>query len=370
MLYNNKKGGEQMNENYLLHNETAKKLYFEYAKDLPIIALCSQSKPKDKIYNNITEAFLLNDFYKLDAMRHCGVDEKFITGDSSDYEKFKAFCSVLPKFAGHPLYLLSHIEMKKHFDCDETICEENCDLIWHDVNSKISMNLISEKILLDQNNIEYYYSLCLSWMQELYENADIIDLASLEDALIRHIDDAHQNGCRIALDNAFSDFIRPNPYIANEILKKIKSKDISVELEDCNLLEMQIARILGIKYKKLGWTWLLKGNCIDEDALEYLENNDAFPKTSSHVEFEIGQSEDYLELQLMSYANKHPIGDMICTVNTADNCLCYARNDYFRRIVCNIIGRWVENGEYTSEEKMLKKLIEDILYNNLKEAIS
>ena len=101
-----------MNENYLLHNETAKKLYFEYAKDLPIISLCSQNEPSNKVYNNVAEAFLLNDSYKLDAMRDCGIDEKFITGDASDYEKFKAFCSILPKFAGHPIYLLSHIELK------------------------------------------------------------------------------------------------------------------------------------------------------------------------------------------------------------------------------------------------------------------
>ena len=359
-----------MNENYLLRSETAKKLYFECAKKLPIIALCSQNKPSDKVYNNVTEAFLLNDFHKLDAMRHCSVDEKFITGDVSDYEKFKAFCSILPKFAGHPLYLLSHIELKKHFDCEESICEENCDLIWRNVNDKISTDLISEKLILEQNNIEYHYSLSLSWMQELYENSEIIDLASLEDALIKHINNAHKNSCRIALDNAFSDFIRPNPYLANEIVKKIKSNDPTLELEDCNLLEMQIARTLGIEYKRLDWTWFLRGCCIDEDALKYLENNSALPRTKSHIEFEIGQSEDYLELQLMSYANKYPIGDVICTVNTADNCLSYARNDYFRRVVCNIIGRWVENGEYTSDEKMLKKLIEDILYNNLKEAIS
>ena len=63
-----------MNENYLLHNETAKKLYFEYAKELPIISLCSKPLPSNKIYNNVAEVFLLNDFYKLDAMRHCGSD--------------------------------------------------------------------------------------------------------------------------------------------------------------------------------------------------------------------------------------------------------------------------------------------------------
>ena len=75
---------------------------------------------------------------------------------------------------------------------------------------------------------------------------------------------------------------------------------------------MQIARTLGIEYKKLGWRWLLSGSDIDEDALSYLESNNALPKTRNHIQFEIGQSEDYLELQLRGYAAKHPVGNVIC----------------------------------------------------------
>ena len=358
-----------MNENYLLHNEIAKKLYFEYAKDLPIIALCDDYEPDDRIYNNITEAFLINDCYKLYAMRHCGVDEKYITGDASDYEKFKAFCSILPKFAGHPLYLLSHIELKRFFACDLAICEENCDFIWNEINKKILEESISTSYLLNLANIEYHYCSIVSWMEELYSNNKIVDLSTLESYLIAKINSANDCGCRIALYNAFTNFVKPNPYTANEIVKRIKLLDTGIDIEDCELVDMQIARTLGVEYKKLGWKWLLKGN-LDDDALEYLINNHALPKTRCYVEFEIGQSEDYLELQIRGYAMKRPIGTMICIVNNAYNCLSYARNDYFRRILCNIIGKWVENGEYSSDEKTLKKLIEDILYNNLKEAIN
>ena len=358
-----------MNKNYLLHNDTARKLYFEYAKDLPIIALCSEEKPRVEVYNNITEAFLLNDFYKLDAMRHCGIEEKYITGESSDYEKFKAFCSALPKFAGHPIYLLSHIELSKHFDCNINICDENCDIIWETVNKQIINDSISASSLLKLTNIEYHYCSILSWIQELDDNNDIIDLSTLEGQLIAKIRSENDCGCKIALYNAFTDFVKPNPYVANEVLKKIQARDFSYELEDCNLLDMQIARTLGRVYKELGWTWLLQGNTIDEDAIEYLKNSNALPKIQNYIEFQIGQSEEYLELQLRGYAMKYPLGNLICSVNNADNCLCYARNDYFRRVLCNIIGKWVENGEYTSDEKTLKELIQNILYYNLKEAI-
>ena len=90
---------------------------------------------------------------------------------------------------------------------------------------------------------------------------------------------------------------------------------MSLELDDCNLLDMQIARTLGKAYTELGFTWLLQGNNMDEDAIEYLKNNDALPKVKTYIEFEIGHSEDYLELQLRGYAMKYPIGNLICTVN-------------------------------------------------------
>jgi hypothetical protein len=206
-------------------------------------------------------------------------------------------------------------------------------------------------------------------MRELDINDEVIDLSSLENILLGYIRDADNKGCKIALNNAFSSFIKPNPYLANDIVKRIKSKDMNYELEDCELLDMQIARTLGKEYKRLGWTWMLAGTTIDNDAIKYLEQNNALPKTKCYVQYEVGQSEDYLELQLRGFAGKKPIGSFICTVNTADNCLCYSRNDYLRRTLCTVIGKWVENGEYTSDEKILKKLVEDILYNNLKEAI-
>ena len=46
--------------------------------------------------------------------------------------------------------------------------------------------------------------------------------------------------------------------------------------------------------------------------------------------------------------------------------LSYARHDYFRRIMCNVIGTWVENGEYPNSDASLKKIVEGISYNNAK----
>ena len=44
--------------------------------------------------------------------------------------------------------------------------------------------------------------------------------------------------------------------------------------------------------------------------------------------------------------------------------MSYSRHEYFRRILCELIGGWVENGEYPDDERMLGKIIKDISYNN------
>jgi hypothetical protein len=72
---------------------------------------------------------------------------------------------------------------------------------------------------------------------------------------------------------------------------------------------------------------------------------------------------------LNNYAKENSIGSLVYSFRLRDIDISYSRHDYFRRIICNIIGKWVENGEYTNDEKTLKKLIEDILYYNIKKAI-
>jgi glucuronate isomerase len=47
--------------------------------------------------------------------------------------------------------------------------------------------------------------------------------------------------------------------------------------------------------------------------------------------------------------------------------LSYARHEYFRRILCNLIGQWVEDGEYPDDNEALEKVVKGISYNNAKE---
>ena len=363
-----------MRDNYLLHNETAKRLYFEYAKNLPIIALCSELPECDSEYSNVCEAFLLNDCCKLDAMRSCGVDEKYITGDASDYEKFRAFCSVLPKFAGNSVYLLSHIELNRNFDCDITVCEENCDEIWHFCNSKIMTDSFSDHTAMSQSKISFVKAFYPLIFNEI-NNPTVKSLRDLESRLIEMISHQDSNGCKTAVCSVIDKFIKPNPYQANEILQKIKDCNKSITPDEMRLLDMQIYRTLGSELKKRDWSliWYKEDygadSYIDNEILHYLYNSNALPKNYNLVYIDIEEGEQEISSRLVEFARRNILGRFMFLPGIISPTSAYAHVDYTRRIICNIIGAWVENGEYPSDEKTLKKLIEDILYNNLKEAI-
>ena len=97
-----------MGARYLLTTETARRLYEEAARDLPLVDyhnhLSVEDLSSDRSFEDLAELWLLSDPYKHRAMRICGVDETLITGQASHYEKFKAWCEVYPQLMGGPLH--------------------------------------------------------------------------------------------------------------------------------------------------------------------------------------------------------------------------------------------------------------------------
>ena len=110
-----------LHEDFLLDTETAKTLYHKYAENEPIFDYHNHLSPREmaehRRFGNLTQLWLEGDHYKWRAMRACGVDEKFITGDASDYEKFEAWAAVLPKLIGNPLYHWTHLELSRSTSC-------------------------------------------------------------------------------------------------------------------------------------------------------------------------------------------------------------------------------------------------------------
>lgn len=145
-----------MDKNFLLNSDVAIKLYHDFAKNMPIIDYHCHINPKeiadDISFENITQVWLYGDHYKWRAMRACGIDEKYITGDGSDYDKFLAWASIMPKLIGNPLFHWSHLELQRYFDYHGILNEKTAPEVWDICNEKIK-NLSSKK-LIEMSNVE------------------------------------------------------------------------------------------------------------------------------------------------------------------------------------------------------------------------
>jgi len=143
-------------ETFLLSTETAKRLYFETAANLPIIDYHSHVNPReifeDTAYENITQAWLREDHYKWRAMRACGVGERFIAlgGGASDEERFCAYASCIPALAGNPLYHWSHIELRSYFGINEPLSAHNAREIYGTANERLK-DMSARRIIRDSN---------------------------------------------------------------------------------------------------------------------------------------------------------------------------------------------------------------------------
>lgn len=146
-------------ENFLLPNKTAEKLYFDYAKDEPIVDyhchLPVREIAENKKFENITGIWLQGDHYKWRAMRTNGVDEKYITGGAADKEKFFKWAETVPYTIKNPLYHWTHMELKRPFGIsDRLLNPETAESIWTDCNSLLKQDNFSTQGLLKQFNVE------------------------------------------------------------------------------------------------------------------------------------------------------------------------------------------------------------------------
>ena len=146
-----------INDNFMLKNKTAKKLY-KMVKDLPIIDYHCHLNPKmiaeNYQFRNAFDLFLGGDHYKWRQMRTNGVTEDFITGDKDEYAKFLEFAKTLPLLIGNPLYHWTHLELKRYFGIDKTLNEDTCKEIWDKVNECLAKEEFRAQELIKRSNVE------------------------------------------------------------------------------------------------------------------------------------------------------------------------------------------------------------------------
>lgn len=147
-----------MDDNFLLYNETARRLFHDYAKDMPIIDYHCHLDPREiaenKPYRNITEVWLGGDHYKWRAMRANGVDERYVTGDADDRSKFMKWAETMPSCIGNPLYHWTHLELRRYFGIEELLSPETAEDIWNRCNEKLKGSDFTPKSLIKRSNVK------------------------------------------------------------------------------------------------------------------------------------------------------------------------------------------------------------------------
>ena len=123
-----------IDHNFLLHSNTAQELYHAFAKQMPIIDYHNHLPPQqiaaDINFDNLTQIWLYGDHYKWRAMRTNGINEKYCTGDATDYEKFEQWAATVPYTLRNPLYHWTHLELQRYFDIDAILSPENAKEIY------------------------------------------------------------------------------------------------------------------------------------------------------------------------------------------------------------------------------------------------
>jgi len=232
-----------LDENFLLQSHTAIELYHTFAKNQPIIDyhnhLIPQHMAEDKQFDNLTQVWLAGDHYKWRAMRANGVDERYITGNASDEEKFVKWAETVPYTMRNPLYHWTHLELQRYFGIDELLDGKSAERIYADASSKLQSPEYTVRGLLKKahvelicttddpiDNLNYHQSFAQheadfrmvpafrpdqamqaddlpalrSYIQslELVVGQEIHNFQQYTDALLSRHDFFHQQGCRLS----------------------------------------------------------------------------------------------------------------------------------------------------------------------------
>jgi len=276
-----------MNSDFLLKSDLSKQIYAS-VKDLPIIDFHNHLPVRDiaenKVYNDFTELWITTDPYKHRAMRILGVDEHFITGQASNYEKFRKWSECVPMLIGNPLYDWVAMELHQVFDIDDPLNPQTCDKIWNQVNALLAQpNFTTEKIL-EKFKIAHSAPCCslcddISFFSEstcyapslrgddiisptpafVQKLSDLLNLeiTSIDDyffAIEQRLGDFNAVGCRFsdhALDDGFS--------FVSDCDNADKQFDLMIRNEkyDKAVLQSKILTGLASMYAANGWTMQL-----------------------------------------------------------------------------------------------------------------
>ncbi|MCA5004013.1 glucuronate isomerase [Sphingobacterium bovistauri] len=458
-----------LDENFLLQSKSAQELYHNYSKSMPIIDYHNHLIPEQIANNtqfeNITQVWLNGDHYKWRAMRAHGVNEKYITGDATDKEKFLKWAETVPYTMRNPLYHWTHLELQRYFGIHDLLSPETAEAIWEKTMEKLQSSDYSVRGLLKMMNVqvvcttddpvdslEYHQKFASentslrmlpAFRPDKAMNSDDIkalnsyinqleavvsrSIGSLQDylsALKERHDFFAANGCSVSdhgLEQVYAEDYTDEEIAA--IFAKIRSNQSLSTLENLKFKSAMLIYFAEWDHEK-GWVqqyhlgalrnnnsrmlrelgpdtgWDSIGDFSQARALSKflnrLDNQDKLTKTiiynlnpadnelmatmignfndgSVAGKIQFGSAwwfldqKDGMTKQINALSNMGLLSRMVGMLTDSRSFLSFPRHEYFRRLLCDIFGQDIENGELPNDIEWVGKLVQDISYNNAKE---
>ena len=455
-----------MDENFLLRNEPARILYHDYAAGMPILDYHCHLNPQEiyenRQFENLTAIWLGGDHYKWRLMRAGGVEEKYITGDAPDREKFQKYAEVLSRAIGNPLYHWSHLELQRFFGWNGYLTPDNAQEVWEHCNALLQQEDFRARSLIERSNVRlvcttddpadsliwheklaadnsFEVKVLPAWRPDKALNIEKPDFAAyieklgdaqgvkiasyeeLKDVLDARMEHFHAHGCRLSDHGLEYAMYRP---VDDEEAARIFEKRLSgaqVTRDEELGYKTALLTHLGRRYAQRGWAMQLHYGCLRDNnramyarlgpdtgydainntspsgelagLLNALAETDELPRTLVYslnpmdddaIDSILGafqQGPDVckvqhgsawwfndqkqgMEKQLTSLANKGYLAGFVGMLTDSRSFLSYPRHEYFRRILCNLIGTWIEEGEYPADYALWGGVVQDIAYNN------
>lgn len=457
-----------LDENFLLNSKTAQQLYHEFAAPMPIIDYHNHLSPEqvayDKSFENITQVWLYGDHYKWRAMRTNAVNENFITGNASDWEKFQAWAATVPYTLRNPLYHWTHLELQRYFDVHDILNADSAKKIYEECSAKLQTKDYTVQGLLKKMNVKLICTTddpidSLEHHQKLQkedsftkmnpafrpdkamnvddvagfnqylsalEKASNIDISTF-DHYLKALKNRHDyfaaNHCNVSdhgLEEIYAedytlaeivsifDKIRYGAVLTLEERNKFKSAMLVyfaewdhekgwVQQYHLGAIRNNNSRMLSQLGPDTGWdsigdysqartlskflnrldqdnklakTIIYNLNPADNELMATMIGN--FNDGSSEGKIQWGAAwwfldqKDGMTKQLNALSNMGLLSKFVGMLTDSRSFLSFPRHEYFRRILCNLFGEEIENGELPNDIEWTGKVIQDICFNNAK----
>ncbi len=464
-----------LDENFLLQNKTARQLYNGFAKPMPVIDYHNHLPPEqianDINFENLTQAWLYGDHYKWRAMRTNGINEKYCTGNATDYEKFRKWAATVPYTLRNPLYHWTHLELQRYFNIDKILNADTAEQIYEEASAKLQTAAYSVRNLLRKMNVKV---LCttddpadsLEHHQKIKADACLPDRQGFEIKILpAYRPDKAMNVDDAATFNAYINKVEAVSGISvssfADYLKALKARHDFFATVGCKVSDHGLEQLYAADYteteiknifdkirngKELDYTenlkfksamliefakWDCEKGWVQQYHLGALRNNnarmlkqlgantgwdsigdfsqgkalanflnklDATDQLAKTILYNLNPADNELMASMIgnfndgSVAGKIQFGSawwfldqkdgMVKQMNALSNMgllskfvgmltdsrsfMSYPRHEYFRRILCNLFGEEMENGELPDDMAQVGKIIEDICYNNAK----